>query len=243
MLERRVHPKLPRKRLLCFYPMSKTREGADNWSPRSTTTSAAGLMGGHGELGREVRGPRDPADHGSTGLRRLGVGRDALWRRPRAREGHRLRDALRRGLGALRNLRAVHGRATSCHCARRWRSPTSPWWGSLRGAKCLHSAALLLVHIGVWRGLAGPDPVAADDPYLARTINACGQAENVRTWRTPCSARRVVPTRVSSANHHGSRNCHPGVRLRHLGSDPAWRSQTLIARQTLAEPDPDCSGR
>ena len=27
MLERRVHPRLPRKRLLCFYPMSKRRDG------------------------------------------------------------------------------------------------------------------------------------------------------------------------------------------------------------------------
>ena len=31
MLERRVHPRLPRKRLLCFYPMAKRREGDDNW--------------------------------------------------------------------------------------------------------------------------------------------------------------------------------------------------------------------
>ena len=27
MLERRVHPRLPRKRLLCFYPMAKRRDG------------------------------------------------------------------------------------------------------------------------------------------------------------------------------------------------------------------------
>ena len=40
MLERRVHPRLPRKRLLCFYPMAKRREGGETGT-RSTTTSAA----------------------------------------------------------------------------------------------------------------------------------------------------------------------------------------------------------
>jgi peroxiredoxin len=29
--EQRIHPKLPQKKAICFYPMSKRRTGADNW--------------------------------------------------------------------------------------------------------------------------------------------------------------------------------------------------------------------
>ncbi len=73
MLERRVHPRLPRKRLLCFYPMAKRREGDDNWYSLGYDQRRK-LMGGHGKLGCQVLRPRDPADHGRDGALGLGMG-------------------------------------------------------------------------------------------------------------------------------------------------------------------------
>ena len=108
MLERRVHPRLPRKRLLCFYPMSKRREGADNWYSLDYDQRRK-LMGGHGKLGAKFSGRVIQLITGATGLSRLGVGRDAAQRRPQGHQGHRLRDALRRGLGTVWGVRAVHG--------------------------------------------------------------------------------------------------------------------------------------
>ena len=67
MLERRVHPKLPRKRLLCFYPMSKKREGADNWYALGYDERRK-LMGGHGKLGAKFSGRVIQLITGATGL-------------------------------------------------------------------------------------------------------------------------------------------------------------------------------
>ena len=107
MLERRVHPRLPRKRLLCFYPMAKRREGADNWYSLDYDQRRK-LMGGHGKLGAKFSGRVIQLITGATGLSDWEWGVTLLERRPEGHQGHRLRDALRRGLGALRRIRAVH---------------------------------------------------------------------------------------------------------------------------------------
>ena len=60
MLERRVHPRLPRKRLLCFYPMAKRARGDDNWYPLPSRSAAAD--GRARPLGAKFSG-RYPADH------------------------------------------------------------------------------------------------------------------------------------------------------------------------------------
>ena len=67
MLERRLHPRLPRKRLLCFYPMSKRREGEDNWYLLGFDQRRE-LMGGHGKLGRKFSGRVIQLITGATGL-------------------------------------------------------------------------------------------------------------------------------------------------------------------------------
>jgi chlorite dismutase len=67
MLERRVHPRLPRKRLLCFYPMAKRREGDDNWYALPFEKRRE-LMGGHGKLGRKFSGRVIQLITGATGL-------------------------------------------------------------------------------------------------------------------------------------------------------------------------------
>ena len=67
MLERRVHPRLPRKRLLCFYPMAKRREGGDNWYSLDYDQRRK-LMGGHGRLGAKFSGRVIQLITGATGL-------------------------------------------------------------------------------------------------------------------------------------------------------------------------------
>ena len=63
----RVHPDLPVRKLLCFYPMSKRREGADNWYALTFDERKA-LMMGHGTLGRKFAGRVTQLITGSTGL-------------------------------------------------------------------------------------------------------------------------------------------------------------------------------
>jgi hydrogen peroxide-dependent heme synthase len=67
MLERRVHPRLPRRRLLCFYAMAKKREGADNWYSLEYDQRRK-LMGGHGKLGAKFSGRVIQLITGATGL-------------------------------------------------------------------------------------------------------------------------------------------------------------------------------
>ena len=68
-LEARLHPKLPPlgKRALCFYPMSKRRDGADNWY-RLDYESRLALMFEHGASGRKFAGRVLQLVTGSTGL-------------------------------------------------------------------------------------------------------------------------------------------------------------------------------
>jgi hydrogen peroxide-dependent heme synthase len=65
--ENRLHPQLPRKRLLCFYPMSKRRSGDDNWYALGFDERKR-LMGGHARVGRGYAGRVLQLITGSTGL-------------------------------------------------------------------------------------------------------------------------------------------------------------------------------
>jgi chlorite dismutase len=65
--EMRVHPDLPVRKLLCFYPMSKRRDGDDNWYSLSFDERKAMMMG-HGTLGRKYAGRVTQLITGSTGL-------------------------------------------------------------------------------------------------------------------------------------------------------------------------------
>ncbi len=67
--EARLHPHLPPEGMgaFCFYPMSKRREGEDNWYRLSYETRLA-LMRGHGNIGRSFRGRVLQLVTGSTGL-------------------------------------------------------------------------------------------------------------------------------------------------------------------------------
>ena len=55
------------RKLICFYPMSKRREGDDNWYALSFEERKA-LMMGHGTLGRKYAGRVTQLITGSTGL-------------------------------------------------------------------------------------------------------------------------------------------------------------------------------
>lgn len=69
MREARLHPVLPPAGLasFCFYPMSKRRQGEDNWY-RLPYEERLALMRDHGAIGREFRGRVLQVVTGSTGL-------------------------------------------------------------------------------------------------------------------------------------------------------------------------------
>jgi chlorite dismutase len=65
--ENRLHPQLPHKRLLCFYPMSKRRDADDNWYLLPFEERKR-LMTGHARVGRTYAGRVIQLITGSVGL-------------------------------------------------------------------------------------------------------------------------------------------------------------------------------
>jgi chlorite dismutase len=65
--EQRLHPRLPAKRTICFYPMSKRRAGDDNWFALDFDARKR-LMAGHARVGRTYAGRVLQLITGSTGL-------------------------------------------------------------------------------------------------------------------------------------------------------------------------------
>ena len=63
----RLYPELPDWELMGFYPMSKRRQGADNWYMLDFDTRRK-LMGSHGRTGRKYAGRIVQMITGSTGL-------------------------------------------------------------------------------------------------------------------------------------------------------------------------------
>ena len=63
----RLYPKIPPRRYLCFYPMSKRRGEQVNWFDLPATARAE-LMRGHGEIGRRWAGQVTQIIGGSVGL-------------------------------------------------------------------------------------------------------------------------------------------------------------------------------
>lgn len=65
--EQRLHPKLPPKKAICFYPMSKRRTGDDNWYALPFDQRKQ-LMAGHARVGRTYAGRVLQLITGSVGL-------------------------------------------------------------------------------------------------------------------------------------------------------------------------------
>jgi chlorite dismutase len=65
--EHRLHPQLPAKQLLCFYPMTKRRGEADNWYVLPFEERKR-LMAGHARVGRTYAGRVLQLITGATGL-------------------------------------------------------------------------------------------------------------------------------------------------------------------------------
>ncbi len=65
--EQRIHPRLPARRAISFYPMSKRRTGADNWFALDFADRKR-LMAGHARVGRTYAGRVLQLITGSTGL-------------------------------------------------------------------------------------------------------------------------------------------------------------------------------
>jgi peroxiredoxin len=65
--EQRIHPQLPLKKTICFYPMSKRRATDANWYSLPFAERKR-LMGGHARVGRTYAGRVLQLITGSTGL-------------------------------------------------------------------------------------------------------------------------------------------------------------------------------
>lgn len=65
--ENRLHPELPQRKVIGFYPMSKRRDGEDNWY-RLPFAARKELMAGHARIGRSYAGRVLQLITGSTGL-------------------------------------------------------------------------------------------------------------------------------------------------------------------------------
>ena len=65
--EQRIHPRLPLKRTICFYPMSKRRDATANWYALGFDERKQ-LMAGHARVGRSYAGRVLQLITGSTGL-------------------------------------------------------------------------------------------------------------------------------------------------------------------------------
>jgi len=63
----RLYPELPDWEVMAFYPMSKRRQGADNWYVLDLATRKK-LMGGHARVGRKFSGRVSQLITGSTGI-------------------------------------------------------------------------------------------------------------------------------------------------------------------------------
>ena len=63
----RLYPKIPNRRYLCFYPMDKKREGAQNWY-RLPMEERRRLMHDHGMVGRRFAGEVTQIISGSIGF-------------------------------------------------------------------------------------------------------------------------------------------------------------------------------
>ncbi len=65
--EHRLHPRLPARKVLGFYPMSKRRDGDDNWYSLDFDVRRK-LMAGHAQVGQRYRGRVLQLITGSTGF-------------------------------------------------------------------------------------------------------------------------------------------------------------------------------
>jgi chlorite dismutase len=63
----RLYPALPKTRHICFYPMNKKRDGADNWYMLDMAERRR-MMRSHGEIGRKYAGKVKQIITGSVGL-------------------------------------------------------------------------------------------------------------------------------------------------------------------------------
>ena len=234
---RALHPRLPRKRLICFYPMAKRREGGDNWYSLDYDQRRK-LMGGHGKLGAQVLRARAAADHRRDRASRTGSGASrcsATTRRTSRTSSTRCASTRSRRATGVRSVHGGPGYAVARRARDRRRerglaaTPRRAARARARSSGCgPPSVSASRRGSGpAWRGLT---PRWRRLTATWRTGHkAPEQAKNVTAERT-AAKRRDRPTRAKRRTKpHGYADRHPGVRLRHLGSDPAWRRQTPIA--------------
>ncbi len=108
MNKQRLYPDFPPLPVFCFYPMNKIRDPAANWYQLPFSERSA-LMAEHATSGIKFAGRVSQLITASTGLRRLGMGRDALGPQRRRRSK---RSSTRCGLTARRPAMPSSARST-----------------------------------------------------------------------------------------------------------------------------------
>ena len=195
--------------LLGFYPMSKRRDGADNWYELPFEERKE-LMGGHARVGRTYAGRVLQLITGSTGLDDWEWGVTLLADDPVALEGHRARDALRSGVGPLRRVRPVLHRAW---CSRR-PSACARWVEMLSGDDTIRTRSRLFVSF--------PESLV-DRPLIYEIVKRFDVVPNIRRanvedhsgWiilelagaHDACDARHRLPRRPRLHGQPHGRRC------------------------------------
>ena len=103
----RLYPVLPDWEYFCFYPMSKRRAPGQNWYALDHDKRRE-LMGGHMRVGRTYAGRIRQLVTGSTGLDDWEWGVTLFAHDPVPDQGHRLRNAFRRGQPHVRRVRPFY---------------------------------------------------------------------------------------------------------------------------------------
>ena len=125
----RLWAKIPQRRYVCFYPMSKRRGEVQNWYMLGFDARAK-MMSEHGDVGRSYHGRVTQVISGSIGFDDFEWGVDLYADDPLVFKKLDLRNALRRSERALRRVRPVLGRHAvlaerTARLSRRRRNPAT----------------------------------------------------------------------------------------------------------------------
>ena len=182
----------PPRRHVCFYPMNKRRGEHKNWYVEPMEDRAR-MMLDHGKIGRHYSGRVTQVISGADRLRRLGVGCRPLRRRPARLQEADLRDALRRGLGLVRRVRAVLRRAAvlAFRAAEVPRGPGPRAEGLARAMRSQARVLLLVLGVLPLSGCGGDGSMTGPTPNPSGTPANCAAGTPV-SGIPPLSGRLVV---------------------------------------------------
>ena len=105
-VNKKLYPHVPRDKYICFYNMTKKRDGADNWFMLPQQERGA-LMRSHGELGKTYLDVLSEYTTGGVGLDDWEWGITIFSKRRHPIQKNRIRYALRRSQRKIRRSSAT----------------------------------------------------------------------------------------------------------------------------------------